>query len=85
MRDCAYIALPRLYNEGICVERLETLAEMLNEFALICFGLHPIEERTGTAVRVRDIYRFRKRGILRIGRYAELPWYEEEEEDGAES
>jgi hypothetical protein len=66
-------------------ERLETLAEMLNEFALICFGLHPIEERTGTAVRVRDIYRFRKREILRIGRYAELPWYEWEEEDGAES
>ena len=59
---------------------VETLTDTANEFALICFGLHPIEERTGTAIRIRDIYRFRKHRVLRIGRYAELPWSEYEEE-----
>jgi hypothetical protein len=59
---------------------VEDLAGITNEFALICFGLHPVEERTGTAIRVRDIFRFRKHQILRIGRYADLPWSEYEEE-----
>ncbi|MGN6662609.1 MAG: hypothetical protein ACTHK6_00155 [Solirubrobacterales bacterium] len=59
---------------------VEELADTTTEFALICFGLHPVEERTGTAVRVRDIYRFRKHRVLRIGRYADLPWSEWEEE-----
>jgi hypothetical protein len=60
---------------------VEELADTTTEFATICFGLHPLEERTGTAVRVRDIYRFRKHKVLRIGRYAEMPWYEYEEDD----
>lgn len=59
---------------------VEDLAFTIEEFALICFGFHPVEERTGTAVRVRDIYRFRKHQVLRIGRYADLPWSEYEEE-----
>jgi len=60
---------------------VEELADTNTEFALICFGLHPLEERTGTAVRVRDIYRFRKHKVLRIGRYAEMAWYDYEEDD----
>ena len=56
------------------------LTDTITEFAMLCFGLHPVEERTGMAVRVRDIYRFRRHQVLRIGRYAELPWSEYEEE-----
>jgi len=64
-------------------EAVEELADTVTEFAMLCLGLHPLEERTGMAVRVRDIYRFRKHKVLRIGRYAEMPWYYEEEEPDA--
>ena len=61
---------------------LEDLTETIYEVALLCLGIHPLQERGGRAVRVRDIYRFRKReGVLRIGRYADLDWFEDEDVD----
>jgi len=65
-------------------DAVEDLAEVVTEFAMLCLGFHPLAERTGMAVRVRDIFRFRKREVLRIGRYAEMPWYEWEDEDGVD-
>lgn len=70
------------------VDRIDAMANAVDElgntvceFAMICLGIHPLEERTGMAVRVRDIYRFRKHQVLRIGRYAEMAWYEWEEDE----
>jgi hypothetical protein len=57
------------------------LSEVVTEFAMLCLGFHPLAERTGMAVRVRDIFRLREREVLRVGRYAGLPMYGWEEED----
>lgn len=51
-------------------EGLEELAETIIEFAHLCFGIHPNAEEVGGAVRVRDVYRFRNRRVVRDGRYA---------------
>lgn len=57
---------------------VEELADTITEFAMLCLGIHPLEE-SGTAVRIRDIYRFRNRSVVRIGRYADLLWYDDED------
>lgn len=81
-RDGAWIDRVRPVGEiDAMADSLEDLTETLYEVALLCFGIHPLQERGGRAVRVRDIYRFRKHKILRIGRYADLDWYEDEDID----
>jgi len=56
------------------------LSETISEFAEACLGVHQMELRTGTAVRVRDIFRFRNHQVLRIGRYADVEWWKDDEE-----
>lgn len=51
-------------------EALEALAETVIEFAHLCFGIHPSAEEVGGTIRVRDVYRFRNRKVVRAGRYA---------------
>lgn len=51
-------------------EALEELAETVIEFALLCFGVHPHAGEIDGEVRVRDVYRFRNRRVVRVGRYA---------------
>lgn len=81
-RDGAWIDRIRPIEEiDAMAEELDDLTETIYEFALLCFGIHPLQERGGRAVRVRDIYRLRKHKVLRIGRYADLNWYEEEDVD----
>jgi len=63
---------------------VEQLADTVTEFGEACLGVHQIELWTGTSVRVRDIFRFRKHQVLRIGRYADVePWNEDEELRGS--
>jgi hypothetical protein len=61
-------------------ESVELLADTITEFAECCLGVHQLELHTGTSVRVRDIFRFRKHQVLRIGRYADVPWWEDDQE-----
>jgi hypothetical protein len=61
---------------------VEELADTTTEFAQACLGVHQMELWTGTSVRVRDIFRFRKHQVLRIGRYADVEWWEDDEEPG---
>jgi hypothetical protein len=60
-------------------DALEERVDTITEFAMLCFGVHPLEESKGMAVRVRDIFRFRKHQILRIGRYADHELYDDDE------
>lgn len=81
-RDGAWIDRIRPVEEiDAMADALEELTDMIYEIALLCLGIHPLQERGGRAVRIRDIYRFRKHKVLRIGRYADLPWFEEEDVD----
>ena len=54
---------------------LEVLTEFIDEFAYLCFGIHPLAIRWGQEVRIRDIVRFRKHEVLRVGRYADETIY----------
>jgi hypothetical protein len=49
------------------------------EFGWLCLGMHPLARNKGMAVRVRDIFRFRKHRVLREGRYADTPWFEDDD------
>jgi hypothetical protein len=67
------------------VEEIDALAENLDfldlfvvEFGWLCLGIHPLMQNKGLAVRVRDIFRFQKHRVLRKGRYADEPWYDED-------
>lgn len=61
-------------------DNVEDLADTITEFAEACLGVHQMELWTGTTVRVRDIFRFRKHQVLRIGRYADVEWWEDDAE-----
>jgi hypothetical protein len=63
-------------------EKVELLADTITEFAECCLGVHQMELRTGTSVRVRDIFQFRKQQVFRAGRYADVEWRGDEEEPG---
>lgn len=85
-RDGAWIDRIRPTEEiDSLAEGLEVLTETIYEFAVLCFGIHELQERGGGAVRVRDIYRLRRHQVLRIGRYADLNPYEDEEQNWTRS
>lgn len=56
---------------GETADHLEDLVDVVREFGQLCLGTHPLRETGGIDVRVRDIYRFRNRRVLRIGRHAD--------------
>lgn len=80
-REGAWVERVRPIEEiDAMAEGLEELTNTIYEVAVLCFGIHPLEERGGGPVRVRDIYRFRNHRVLRIGRYADLDWYDDDDE-----
>lgn len=54
---------------------LFSLTQALGEFAWLCFGIHPLAEHRGEAVRVREIFRMRENRIWRTGPEASEPWW----------
>jgi len=63
-------------------DEMEILSEKVIEYAWLCFGIHPLTRFKGMDVRVRDIYRFQKhKGALRKGRYADVPFWDDEPDD----
>jgi hypothetical protein len=67
------------------VEEIDGMAEEMSnldgnvvEFGWLCLGIHPLARFKEMEVRVRDIFRFRKHRVLRIGRYADSPWFEDD-------
>jgi hypothetical protein len=50
------------------------------EFGWLCLGLHPLSETKGLDPRVRDIFRLQNRRVHRKGRYADIPWFEPDDE-----
>jgi hypothetical protein len=68
------------------VDEIDALAENIAlldgnvvEFGWLCLGIHPLTRWKEMDVRVRDIFRFQKHRVLRTGRYADFPWFEEDE------
>jgi hypothetical protein len=60
-------------------DEVESLAEQVIEFGWLCLRLHPLTQVKGMDIRVRDIFRFqRHRGVLSKGRYANVPWFEDD-------